>query len=614
MGAAMSDERPTPDAHKRPARERRGNGVSAGLGMGPAYVVDRREVNVPHTTIAREGIDDELKRFRAALRGTQEQLETIKSRLTHGEHRQILKAQQMMLRDPDLIQHVEQLIRERLIGAEWAVSEAVDEVRATLAKVGDDYFRARQSDVAFMGERLITTLGGDEKDALTPPPGSVIVAHELSPADAANLANHDVAGIVTEEGGATSHTAIIARALQIPAVVGVHDLIPEVYTNDPVIVDGVHGLIQVRPTQARVEELRDEVQRYEAFEQRVLRERALPAQTEDGENVYLRANLALDEEIELAKRSGAEGVGLYRTEFMYMNRQEPPSEEEHYRMGKALLQRWAPYPVRVRTFDLGSDKQCEALGLNEAEANPAMGVRSMRLALLHREVLLDQLRGLLRAALHGPLQIMLPLISGLEELSAVRGAFNEARAQLAETGLPHASEVHVGVMIEVPAAAIAADLIAERVDFMSIGTNDLIQYALAIDRDNDDVNYLYEPLHPAILRLIKTVCDAGRAHDIPVSLCGEMASDPRYTWVLVGLGLRELSMQAAAIPVIKNIIRSSSIDEMEALAAQVLECRTATEARRLVVRKMNERFPEHLEHGAGIQILDDDSPERASAE
>jgi phosphotransferase system enzyme I (PtsI) len=427
-----------------------------------------------------------------------------------------------------------------------------------------------------------------------------VIAHDLSPADTAQLARYHIAGLVTEEGGQTSHTAIIARALRIPAVVGVDDLLAVVETGDAIIVDGVHGIVHVRPKQAQIDALVVEVERYVAFEQNIYKEHALPAQTDDGETVRLRANLALDEEIEVARRVGAEGVGLYRTEFMFMNRETAPSEEEHYRTAKALLQRWAPHTVRIRTFDLGSDKQCPALSMGEVEANPAMGLRSMRLSLRRRDEFLAQLRGLLRAALHGPLQIMFPLISGLQELAAARVAFDEARAQLVEQGLPHADHVPVGVMIEVPSAAIIADLMARHVDFMSIGTNDLIQYTLAIDRENDDVNYLYEPLHPAILRLIKMTCDAGKAAGIPVSLCGEMAGDPRYTWVLVGLGLRELSMQASAIPVIKNVIRSSSLDEMESLAAAVLACETASETRRLVTGAIGARFGEHLQHTAGL--------------
>jgi phosphotransferase system enzyme I (PtsI) len=587
--------------------ERRGTAVSPGLGIGPAYVVDRRSVNVPHNRIEREQVDAEIKRFKAALKTAHEQLEAIKSRLGQGEHRQILKAQQMMLRDPALVQRTEALIRDELIGAEWALSRSVDQIRDMLASVGDEYLSARQFDVAFLGERVIMTLGGHDRDAIVPPEGSVVVAYDLSPADTANFHRYKVAGIATEEGGQTSHTAIMARALQIPAVVGVDDLLSTIHSGHQVIVDGVHGLVTVHPTPEQVVVLEQEVQRYVAFETEIRREHALPAQTQDGEMVTLRANLALDNEITLARRYGAEGVGLYRTEFMYMNRDEAPTEEEHYRMAKALLKRWEPHPVRVRTFDLGSDKPSPVFGRSEIEANPAMGLRSLRLALRHREHFLAQLRGLLRAALHGPLQIMLPLVSGVEELAAAREAFEQARAQLAEQGMPHASEVPVGAMIEMPSAAVVADLIARHVDFMSIGTNDLIQYTLAIDRDNDDVNYLYEPLHPAILRLIKMVCDAGKSYRVPVSMCGEMAADPRYTWVLVGLGLRELSMQSSAIPVVKNVIRSSRLAEMEQLAQHVLACETGEEARRLVMASMRERFQEHIQHAPGSVLDDDDA-------
>ncbi len=599
----MVDEREAPHA----PIERRGTAVSPGLGIGPAYVVDRRSVNVPHNRIEREQVDAEIKRFKTALKTAHEQLEAIKSRLGQGEHRQILKAQQMMLRDPALVQRTEALIRDELIGAEWALSRSVDQIRDMLASVGDEYLSARQFDVAFLGERVIMTLGGHDRDAIVPPEGSVVVAYDLSPADTANFHRYKVAGIATEEGGQTSHTAIMARALQIPAVVGVDDLLSTIHSGHQVIVDGVHGLVTVHPTPEQVTVLEQEVQRYVAFETEIRREHALPAQTQDGEMVTLRANLALDNEITLARRYGAEGVGLYRTEFMYMNRDEAPTEEEHYRMAKALLKRWEPHPVRVRTFDLGSDKPSPVFGRSEIEANPAMGLRSLRLALRHREHFLAQLRGLLRAALHGPLQIMLPLVSGVEELAAAREAFEQARAQLAEQGMPHASEVPVGAMIEMPSAAVVADLIARHVDFMSIGTNDLIQYTLAIDRDNDDVNYLYEPLHPAILRLIKMVCDAGKSYRVPVSMCGEMAADPRYTWVLVGLGLRELSMQSSAIPVVKNVIRSSRLAEMEQLAQNVLACETGEEARRLVMASMRERFQEHIQHAPGSVLDDDDA-------
>ncbi len=605
--SAGGDQRRGEGEQERERLEREGIAASPGVGIGSAYVVGRSRVHVPQRHIEKDEQDDEIKRFHAALRGTQDQLEKIKGQLSHGEHRQILKAQQMMLRDPDLAKRTETTIRDELINAEWAVAKATDEVRATLTKVSDEYFRDREFDVAFMTERLLRTLLGDHPDEIQPPEGSVLVAHELSPADTAQLQQRFVAGFVTEVGGRTSHTAIMAHALEIPAVVGVDAVVNDVETGDTVIVDAIRGTVIIRPTEEELEAYREEAKRYRAFADKVQKEHALPATTPDGLHVWLRANIAVDEELESAVFHGAEGVGLYRTEYLFLGREQPPTEEEHYRVAKRVLHRCQPYPVTFRTFDLGSDKTCKLFEReDEEEANPAMGLRSLRLALQERDHFLAQLRGLLRARLHGPLQIMLPLVSGIGELRTALAAVDEARQQLVDAGMAFADEVPVGVMIELPSAALVADLLAKEVDFMSIGTNDLIQYTLAIDRENDDVNYLYQPLHPAILRLIKQVSDAGLAADVPVSVCGEMAADPLFTWVLVGLGITEMSMHAAAIPIVKNVIRSSRQEDMLALAREVLSAWTAEDAERLVSAEMRKRFPEHLLHGAsGVRVEDD---------
>lgn len=590
---------------QRPTAELKGIAASPGVGIGPAYVIGRRRVHVPQKHIPRDDLEEEIKRFYASLKATQDQLERVKGQLSHGEHRQILKAQQMMLRDPDLAKRAEGLIRDELINAEWAVAKATDEVRETLSKAADEYFRDRQFDVAFITERLLRTLLGADSDEIKPPEGAIIVAHDLSPADTAQLSQKSVAGIVTEVGGRTSHTAIMAHALEIPAVVGIDGVLAEVETGDEVVVDAIRGVVVLRPPEEKVEAFREEYVRYQAFEEKVQKEHALPAITPDARHVPLRANIAVDEELESAVFHGAEGVGLYRTEYMFMGRAEAPSEEEHYRTAKRVLHRCQPYPVTFRTFDLGSDKPCKLFEIDEDEVNPAMGLRSLRLALKEREHFLAQLRGLHRAALHGPLQIMLPLVSGIAELRAALEAVEEARNQLTEAGMAFEAQVPVGVMIELPAAALVADLLAAEVDFMSIGTNDLIQYTLAIDRENDDVSYLYQPLHPAILRMIKQVCDAGAAAEVPVSLCGEMAADPLFTWVLVGLGVTEMSMHPGAIPVVKNVIRKSRIDEMVSLAGEVLAAPTAEDAEKLVLTEMRYRFPEHLMHGASASQAED---------
>lgn len=579
--------------------ERYGVAASSGIGIGIAYVVDRRRVQVPRTLIDKESTETEKGRFLEAMRDTRQQIEVIKKRLPHGEHRAILKAQQMMLRDPDLIGRVEVLIGDDLRCAEWAVATATDEIHEMLDQADDEYFRERRSDIVFLAERVILALLGDNPQEIKPPPGAVVIAHDLSPADTAHLHRCEVAGIVTAAGGKTSHSAIMARSLQIPAVVGVDGILGAVFSGELVIVDGVRGEVILRPEVEEIGGHEIERERYNAFEQRVQREHAFPAITLDGRRVMTRANLSLSEDIEIGVSYGADGIGLYRSEYMYMNRDTLPSEEEHYRTAKKVLRHYAPHPVVFRTFDLGSDKPSKLLGISKHEANPAMGLRSLRLALRKRDIFLAQLRGLLRAALHGPLRIMLPLVGSLEELEDGIAAVEEARDQLEAAGMAYASDCPLGVMIETPSAALIADLLAARVDFMSIGTNDLIQYTMAVDRDNDDVDYLYQPLHPAMLRLIKRVAEAGALADVPVSLCGEMAADPRYTWILIGLGIYELSMSPSAVPVIKHIIRGSSSTEMAELTARVLCTKTASGASELVLEVMRERFPEHLKHGGG---------------
>lgn len=579
-------------------RELDGAAASPGVGIGPAYVVDRRRVHVLHKHIERDQVDAEIERLHEALRACRQQLEGVKSRLPHGEHRQILKAQQMMLRDPDLIQRTETLIRDELANAEWALTAVTDQILEVLGNADDNYFRERGSDLTYLTENVLQALLGEHGDELDPPSGSIVVAHDLSPADTARLHRCQVVGIVTAIGGKTSHSAIMARSLQIPAVVGVEDVLNAVDAGDLVVVDGVRGRAIVRPAPEEVAHFQAERDRHLAFEQKVRKEHAFPAISQDGLHVRVRANIAITEELDLAIRHGAEGVGLYRSEYMFMNRDTLPSEEEHYRMAKHVLRRCAPYPVVFRTFDLGADKPTKLLNL-EDERNPAMGMRSLRLSLRERDMFLAQLRGFLRAGVHGPLALMLPLVGSVDELGAGLDAIEEAREQLASAGVAHADDIDIGMMIETPAAALTADIFARRVDFLSIGTNDLIQYTLAIDRENESVSYLYQPLHPAIVRLIKAVAEAGAKHHTPVSLCGEMAADPRYAWVLVGLGVTELSMHPSAIPVIKHIIRTSRSDEMRALADRVLECDSASEAEEIVLATMRARFPEHLRHGGG---------------
>jgi phosphotransferase system enzyme I (PtsI) len=582
---------------------RTGIAASPGVAIGPAYLVDRRRIRVSRHEIDDAAIGNEVARFHRALDDTHDQLEAIKSRLPPGEHRMILSAQQMMLRDQHLLSHVEQIVRDEKVAVEWALMQVTEEVRKALFAADAAHFRERGSDISFLAERVLENLVGVKPLVITPPAGSVVVAHDLSPAQTAELVRTDVTGFVTATGGQTSHSAIIARAMELPAVVGIDDIHDVVESGDLMIVDAIHGMVIIRPTSAELDEWNGVRDRYDQFEDQCQREHGLPAITRCGSHVIIRANVAIEEELASARFHGAEGIGLYRTEFMYLDREDAPTEEEHYRFAKYVLQRMSPYPATFRTFDLGSDKPTPLLKFSDREANPAMGLRSLRLALRERNMFLEQLRGLLRAGVHGPLRIMLPLVSGMPELRAALDAIEEARRQLEDAGMAYGQDVPVGIMIEMPSAAVVADILAKHVDFMSIGTNDLIQYTMAIDRDNDDVGYLYRPLHPAILRLIRAVTAAGEEANVPVSLCGEMAADPRYTWVLVGLGVRELSMHSSSVPVIKNIIRCSDLAEMEALAGEVLDLEDVDEAERAVLRAMRLRFPEHLDHGGGQRLM-----------
>lgn len=596
-------------------RTLRGIAVSSGIAIGPAYVVDRRKQHIETRDIERAETDDELAKFEAALAETQSQLKVIEGRLPHGEHRQILRAQQLMLEDPDLAGRVSEIVLEELIGAECALARVADEIREMLEQADAEHFRERSSDITLLADRVLVNLLGHEPQALRPPSGAVVIAHDLSPADTAEMVRSDVVGIVTAVGGLTGHSAIIARSMELPAVVGVDDVDLVVERGDTVVLDAIHGVVLLRPSEAQLEEWNEARRRYDEFEDHVQREHGLPAMTRCGQRVTLRANVAMTEEVASSRFHGAEGVGLYRTEFLYMGRNSAPSEEEHYRHAKDVLRQMAPYPVVFRTFDLGSDKQTALLDYDaDAEANPAMGVRGLRLALTNREWFLSQLRGLLRAALHGPLRIMLPMVTSLPELKLALEAVDQARQQLEDDRLAYAQDVPVGIMVEVPSAALEAERLARYVDFMSIGTNDLIQYTLAIDRENDDVAYLYRPLQSAILQLIQRVSEAGRAAGIPVSLCGELAADPRYTWVLLGLGVTELSMHPSAIPVIKNIIRSSDYEDMVTLVREVLDLEDVDDAERLVLGKMRTRFPEHLDHGGGQRLATEETEDTATPE
>jgi len=584
-------ERDREVTRERPTGEVRrvGVAVSAGIAIGRAFLVGRDLIKEPRYKVEVDDVDSEVSRLRKAIASSDKQLAKIKSKLAEEEASSdfhIITAHQLMLHDEHLVDATIGYIKDLLINAEWALTKAVDDIRGVFDAIEDDYFRERRSDVDFVGERVLRNLLGKDTGPLKPPPDAIVVAYDLSPADTAQLHKHAVAGLITDAGGKTSHTAIIARAHELPAVVGLEDITELVLDDDLLIVDGGAGVVIVNPTAATVGAYRDSQRKQVAIEEQLLGNKDLPATTKDGVTVQLYANIDGPDEIDGALEHGAVGIGLYRTEYLFMVGDTVPDEETHYRTAASVLERMAGRPVTMRTFDLGADKL--AGFLEEAaldEANPALGLRSIRLCLaeLGQGMFRSQLRGLVRASVHGPLRIMFPMISGVGELRAAKAVLESVKDELRAAGVPFDEGISVGIMIEMPAAAMIADLLAKESAFFSIGTNDLIQYTMAVDRVNELVSYLYEPLHPALLRLIRDTAVAARAAGIPVSLCGEMAADALVAPVLLGLGITELSMSAVAIPEVKGVIRATTMTDLQALVAQVLTLPTAQEIREAVI-------------------------------
>lgn len=581
-------------AYASPMLSFQGIGASAGVAIGPAFVLDRRRVRTPKLRLPPAEIEQELMRVKTAIELSDHQLADLKERIAKGDghdHALILEAHRLMLQDPMFLGEVKNLIAQDNINAEWAVRRVSRKIKHMFDNIPDEYFRERRADVDFVADRVIRNLMGQVVDVeVEVPPDAVVVAHDLSPADAAMMIRGKrVAGFVTDLGGSTSHTAILARAREIPAVVGAGRLSEQVSTGDLVALDGAQGLVLVNPTEEQQQNFREALRRYLDSEQVALKSRDLPAVSTDGHRVRLNGNMEFHEEIPSLLAHGAEGIGLYRTEFLFLDRQSMPSEEEQYRCYRQVLEAMGERPVTIRTLDLGGDK-LPALRRYEKEPNPALGLRAVRFCLHNRDLFRSQLRALLRASAHGQMRLMFPLISGLGELREVRTELEHCRNELSRAGVPIGPPFPVGIMVETPAAALIADHLAREVDFFSLGTNDLIQYSLAIDRQNRDVAYLYKPLHQGVLRLMKGAVDAAKAQRIPVAICGEMAGDPAFTWVLLALGFDELSMTAGQIASVKQIIRRSSRSEAVELLERAIKLTTAEEIERFIRTEMERRF------------------------
>lgn len=590
----MSDRTPPPGGSRPPPSDAstprglviKGIPGSPGVAVGLALVVGDIKTSYARRHVSSAQVEPEVERLQKAVDDAKRHVREVAARLPVAplETNSILDAYLMMIGDPMLLDRVIHKIRDDKKCAEWAVAQACDEIGKMFAPAEDRdaYIVERRHDVEFVCDRLLRELTGDTKQIvprLDQP--MVVIARDLSPADTAAMVREPVIAFVTEIGSRTSHTAIMARALEIPAVVGTGDTLSAIRTGDTVVVDGLRGEIVVNPSEITVEEARGRGARHLAFARGLLSARNQPCVTRDGVHVTLKANVELPAEAILALDHGAEGIGLYRTEFIYIDRTTMPTEDEQYELYRAVVEAVSPRPVTLRTFDIGGDKFASSFAL-PAEMNPALGLRAVRLALSRPDVFLTQLRAMIRASAHGELRIMIPMVASVQELREVKKLMQRALREVDAAGHARAEHIPLGIMIEVPSAVLMADVLAREAEFFSLGTNDLIQYTLAIDRGNRSLAPLASPFHPAILRMIRQVVLAAEPKGIPVALCGAMASDPLAAVMLLGLGVRELSMEAAAIPEIKEAVRRVSAAECEKTAAAALEADTADAVEELI--------------------------------
>lgn len=574
-----------------------GIGASSGIVIGKAFLLERFKVRLPQKRIDPMHVDEEVERFHRALDESRNQLREIKEKILDPEVRQhtfILDVHLMILDDEMLIQNTEEHVRKRKVNAEWALDLTLEKLDTAFKAIEDEYLRERRSDLHYVSSRVFRNLMGRKHDDITKIKGKVIlVAHDLSPADTLQMNLNHIAGFITDIGGKVSHTAILARSLGIPAVVGLEVATSLINGGDPLIIDGESGEVVINPTEEISESFIERRRRVKLQEREVMKYASLPAETRDGVRIHLQANIEMVEEIPSAKSHGAEGIGLYRTEILYLNRKDLPKEEEHYQTYRKLVENISPGVATIRTLDIGGDKFLPDYSTGN-EMNPAMGLRAIRFSIKETDIFKTQLRGILRASVHGKLRVLFPMISGIEEIRKAKAILEEVKKEFIRAKVPFDRGIKIGAMIEIPSASITADILAREVDFFSIGTNDLIQYALAVDRINEHVSYLYEPLHPAILRIVRSVVQSARNAGIPLAICGEMAAEPAYVLVLLGLGLEEFSMNPIAIPKVKKVLRMAKAIETRSMTERLFQFSTASEIKRYVRRWMAERFSEDL--------------------
>jgi phosphotransferase system enzyme I (PtsI) len=569
--------------------------ASQGIAIGKVFLVNQDHLELSHYNITtNKEIEKEINRFKKAVEESQSQLLRAKKDINKKKFKEaqyIIDTHILLLQDKVLMDNTIKIIKHEKIDAALALKKTIEGLRAHLAEINDEYMKERTSDIDHIEQRLLRNLAGIKRDIVAKIREKVIiVASDLSPADTANLNVNEVLGFTIDSGGKTSHTAIMARALKIPAVVGLKDITRRVKTGDTMILDGIHGVVIINPTADTLLKYNQKKAEYDEFEIGLLKHKDLPGETIDGFRVKLMANIEIMEELPSVLTYGAEGIGLYRTEFLYLNRKDLPSEAEQFEIYKTVSQKIAPHPVTIRTLDIGGDKFMSHIDVAE-EINPVMGLRAIRFCLKEVAIFKTQLRAIMRSSAYGKVKIMFPMISGIEEVRQIKIILSEVKKELQAEHKVFDPDIEIGIMVEVPSAASIADILAKEVNFFSIGTNDLIQYTLAIDRVNESVSYLYEPLHPAVLRILRNIINSAHDNGISVAMCGEMAGEPFYMPILLGLGIDELSMNVMALPRVKSVLRSLDYKQSQFVTDSIFKLSTAQEIETLLKKEVKKHFP-----------------------
>ncbi|MDA3821947.1 MAG: phosphoenolpyruvate--protein phosphotransferase [Bacteroidales bacterium] len=571
-----------------------GIGASQGICIGKAYLVDKEGVDVVEKYfIDKKKLKKEIKRFKSAVKSAKDEVQAIIED-THEEQAYILETHMVLLKDKMLYDKTIEIIEKEQVNAEWALKKVVSNLKSMFQNITDPYLRERASDITHVSDKIMRNLvGADAVNISEIRKRVILVAHDLSPAETSQIQLEKIMGLVTDRGGNASHTGIIARTLELPAVLGLKNATRIIKNDDLIVVDGTTGTVIINPSEQTLVQSVERIIKYKEYRAAVARGSHLAAETTDGFRLHVMGNIELPEEVVSVIDHGGDGIGLYRTEFQYLSRPDFPKEDELFDKYRDVVEVMAPKPVTIRTLDINGDKAI-APASESAETNPALGLRAIRYCLQNPDVFKTQLRAILRAAAFGNVRLLIPMISSCDEIFETKRILNEAADSLDKEGIVFNRDIEIGIMIEVPSAVIMADIMAQNVDFFSIGTNDLIQYSLAIDRGNNEVAHLFNPLHPAIIRSIKHVVDVAKDKGIKVFMCGEMANDPINMPILLGIGIDGLSMNPQSIPAVKNIIRNITIKNARLFIKDVLKKSSSAEIVQMVQDTYGDILPAKL--------------------